>query len=57
MSMMESDFVEVAHIGGAGNKCICVALGRIDAYILHYINYWDICGGDVLVKAQGGTAS
>jgi 3'-phosphoadenosine 5'-phosphosulfate (PAPS) 3'-phosphatase len=21
------------------------------------MNYWDICGGDVLVKAQGGTAT
>ena len=47
----------MAHYGGAGNKCVYVALGRINAYVMQYMNFWDICGGDVLVKAQGGTST
>ncbi len=47
---MLEDF-EIAHIGGAGNKAIHTALGNIDAYITAYLDYWDLCGGDVLVRA------
>lgn len=48
--MLEDD-LQVAHLGGAGNKAIHVALGNIDAYLTFYLDYWDLCGGDVLVRA------
>ena len=54
MSMDNNNLIKVQKCGGAGNKSVYVAIGRLNGYFLHYMNYWDLCGGEVLVKAQGG---
>jgi len=30
-----------------------VARGNIDAYISGYLDFWDLCAGDVIARAQG----
>jgi len=45
--------LQIAHIGGAGNKCLHVALGNIDSYLSGYLDFWDLCAGDVIARAQG----
>ena len=41
-------------MGGAGNKCLFIALGEADTYISLGLSYWDICAPEVVVKAMGG---
>lgn len=41
-------------LGGAGNKCLHVALQRVDLYMAAGLSYWDLCAPDVLVRAMGG---
>jgi fructose-1,6-bisphosphatase/inositol monophosphatase family enzyme len=41
-------------MGGAGNKSVHVALGRIDCYISKGLDCWDMCGCEPIVKACGG---
>ena len=45
--------VRIAHIGGAGNKSIHLACKNIDAYASAYLDFWDVCAGDVICRAQG----
>ena len=51
--------VEIKRIGGAGNKCINVAIQNADAYIhpTFGLKYWDLCASEVLIKAMGGFAT
>ena len=51
------DLTPLCEIGGAGNKCVHVALSRIDCYISMSLEKWDICAGEVIVKACGGWVS
>ncbi len=44
-------------MGGAGHKCVRVALNDIDCYISQGLDFWDVCGGEVIVKALGGHVS
>lgn len=44
-------------LGGAGNKSLNVALGRIDAYAKYSLGFWDFCGAEVIVRAMGCHAS
>ena len=48
--------VEIRRIGGAGNKCANVALGKVDSYIHPSVGlkYWDLCASEILIKAMGG---
>lgn len=43
-------------IGGAGNKCVHLALGNVDSYIYPSLGcmYWDLCAPESLIKAMGG---
>ena len=45
--------IEIAHIYGAGNKCLHIACRNIDSYLSAYLEFWDLCGGDVILRAQG----
>ena len=47
----------LCEIGGAGNKCIHVALSRIDCYASDNLDKWDMCAGEVIVRALGGWVS
>lgn len=51
--------VEIKRIGGAGNKCLNVASGNVDAYLHPSVGlkYWDLCAPEVLIKAMGGFAT
>ena len=51
--------VEIKRIGGAGNKCASLALGKVDSYIHPSpgLKYWDLCASEILIKAMGGYAS
>jgi fructose-1,6-bisphosphatase/inositol monophosphatase family enzyme len=44
-------------MGGAGNKSLGVALGRIDVYAKYSLGFWDFCGAEVIVRAIGCHAS
>jgi fructose-1,6-bisphosphatase/inositol monophosphatase family enzyme len=55
--MDNNEKIKILRYSGAGNKSLYVALGRLNGYFLHYMNFWDLCGGDVLVKAQGGVCT
>lgn len=46
-------------IGGAGNKCINVSRGTVDAYLHPSVGlkYWDLCAPESLIKAMGGYAT
>jgi len=43
--------VRIAHVGGAGNKCLHLACGNIDTYMSGYLDFWDLCAGDVICRA------
>jgi 3'-phosphoadenosine 5'-phosphosulfate (PAPS) 3'-phosphatase len=48
--------VDIKRLGGAGNKCANLALGKVDTY-LHPslgLKYWDLCAPEILIKAMGG---
>ena len=50
---------DIQRLGGAGNKCANLALGKVDAY-LHPsmgLKYWDLCAPEILIKAMGGYAT
>lgn len=51
--------VEIKRIGGAGNKCASLALGKVDSYIHPSpgLKYWDLCASEILIKAMGGYAT
>ena len=51
--------VEIKRIGGAGNKCANLALGKVDSYIHPSpgLKYWDLCASEILIKAMGGYAT
>lgn len=46
-------------IGGAGNKCVHLALGNVDSYIYPSLGcmYWDLCAPESLIKAMGGQST
>ena len=47
---------ELISPAGAGNKCLCVILGKVDAYVLSQKStyYWDICGCHAVLKSSLG---
>lgn len=51
--------VDIRRIGGAGNKCANLALGRVDTYFYpsYGLKYWDLCAPEILIKAMGGYAT
>ena len=55
--MEQIPYFEIAHLGGAGNKCLHLAYESIDSYMNAYLDFWDLCGGDVIVRAVGGHSS
>ena len=47
--------VEIVRLGGAGNKCNNLVVGKVDSYVTPSgLNHWDICGPESLVKGMGG---
>lgn len=53
---MEDAGFELISPAGAGNKCLCVVLGVVEAYILSQDTtfYWDTCGCQALLKSIRG---
>lgn len=51
--------VDIRRLGGAGNKCSNLALGRVDTYMhpSYGLKYWDLCAPEILIKAMGGYAT
>ena len=50
--------VEWIKMGGAGNKLLAVAQGRIDAGMMHFsTSLWDTCAPEAVVKAMGGNVT
>ena len=46
--------VHIGEMGGAGNKSLRAALGHLDCYLSQGLDFWDICGAEVIVRAVGG---
>jgi len=45
-------------MGGAGNKLLAVAAGRVDAAVMHFgTSLWDTCAPEAVVRAMGGTVT
>ena len=45
-------------MGGAGNKLLAVAEGRVDAAVMHFgTSLWDTCAPEAVVRALGGSVS
>ena len=45
-------------MGGAGNKLLAVAEGRVDAAVMHFgTSLWDTCAPEAIVRALGGFVS
>ena len=44
---------EMIRIGGAGNKCLHVATGKLDTYVhpSSGLSFWDMCAPESLIKA------
>jgi 3'(2'), 5'-bisphosphate nucleotidase len=51
--------IDVKRIGGAGNKCLNVTQGTVDAYIhsTRGLKNWDLCANEPIIKAMGGFAT
>lgn len=54
-SILQSKY-DVVHTAGAGYKCLMVAKGLADLYVLSLQNthFWDTCGPHAILAAQGG---
>jgi 3'(2'), 5'-bisphosphate nucleotidase len=48
--------VDIIRLGGAGNKCLALAVARTEAYMHPNpgLKYWDLCSNESLIKAMGG---
>lgn len=46
--------MHIGDMGGAGQKSLRVALGHLDCYLSQGLDFWDLCGAEVIVRAVGG---
>ena len=50
----DEQLVHIGDMGGAGHKSLRVALGPLDCYLSQGLDFWDLCGAEVIVRAVGG---
>ena len=48
--------VDIVRLGGAGNKCLAIAVGKTESYMHPNpgLKYWDLCANESLIKGMGG---
>lgn len=48
--------VEIIRLGGAGNKCMAIAVSMTESYMHPNpgLKYWDLCANESLIKGMGG---
>lgn len=48
--------MEIVRLGGAGNKCLALAVAKTEAYMHPNpgLKYWDLCANEPLIKGMGG---
>jgi len=48
--------VDIVRMGGAGNKCLAIAVGKTESYMHPNpgLKYWDLCANESLIKGMGG---
>lgn len=48
--------VDIVRLGGAGNKCLAIAVAQTDSYMHPNpgLKYWDLCANESLIKGMGG---